>query len=33
MIDRLTTLAFRYGPYVIIGGAATYFLFVAGRGA
>lgn len=31
MIDRLTALAFRYGPYVVIGGAATYFLFIAGR--
>lgn len=33
MFDRITELAFRYGPYAIIGGAAIYFLFFAGRGA
>lgn len=31
MLDRITQLAFRYGPYAVTIGAAVYFLLFAGR--
>ena len=31
MLDRVVELILRYAPYVIFGGAAIYFFFVAGR--
>jgi len=31
MLGRVVEMIFRYAPYVIFGGAALYFFFVAGR--